>query len=429
MSKRMTDRLQQLQAKSRAHTGVRAAVGAGEDAGGSHAELWLYGVVGGYWFGFNADSVGAQLRGLDVTDLTVRLHSPGGSVFEGIAIANLLRNHKATVTVVVDGLAASSASIIALAGDDIVMSPGSQLMVHDVWSFMAGNEKELRQEADFVAKQSVNLAEQYAARAGGTAESWRAAMTAEPDGTWYTADEAVEAKLADRIGTVVADSPPPEPPADPLEDDGDLEDSAAYVLDALQLHPAALAAWRPGAAPKPPTASADGSTHTEGGTAVAFSDEQITTMRHKLGIAEDADEATILAALDEALDEQTEPNAATAQAPEGTVLVDSAVFDELRQGAAAGRSASEQLATQARDTAIQAAIEDGKTTPARRGHWETSWAADPEGTQAMLDSLAPGLVPITEIGSATAENELQVDDTALAELAAGLGISKEALRV
>ena len=161
----------------------------------THAELWLYGIVGGYWWGFNAKDIGDQLRGLDVDDLTVRIHSPGGDVFEGIAIANLLRNHKARVTTVVDGLAASSASIIAIAGDEVVMSPGSQMMIHDAWTCVCGNEKELQQEAQWIGKQSANLAEQYVAKAGGTTAEWRDVMRAEPDGTWYTAAETVEAKL------------------------------------------------------------------------------------------------------------------------------------------------------------------------------------------------------------------------------------------
>jgi ATP-dependent protease ClpP protease subunit len=403
---RASERLQQLQAKIGARTGVRAAVGDNQGGGdtSTHAELWLYGVVGGYWFGFNAKTVGDQLRGLEVDRLTVRIHSPGGSVFEGIAIANLLRNHKANVTVVIDGLAASAASIIAIAGDDVVMSPGSQMMIHDAWTCVCGNEKELRQEADWIGKQSVNLAEQYALRTGGTAESWRALMTAEPDGTWYTAQEAVDAKLADRIGTVVAASPAPEPPADPFEEeDDDLEASAAYALDTLLLHPAALAAWQPSGTHKPPTAPADGSTHTEGGSAVAFSDEQMTTLRSTLGLAEDADESAILAALEDVVDKATEPNAggsSTPQIPEGMTLIETGVLDELKAGASAGQAANKELAAQKRDRAIQAAIADGKITPARQEHYAKLWDTDPEGTEQLLNALEAGLIPVEAKGHA-----------------------------
>ena len=137
------------------------------------AELWLYGTVGGYWWGFDSDDVAGALRALgDVDELLVRLHSFGGSAIEGIAIANLLANLPASVHVriVVDGVAASAASMIALAGAELVMSPGSQLMVHDAWMVTAGNEAELRAEADWIGKQSRNYAETYAHRAGGTAE-------------------------------------------------------------------------------------------------------------------------------------------------------------------------------------------------------------------------------------------------------------------
>jgi len=113
-------------------------------------ELWLYGTVGGYWWGFDADDVAETLRGMgeDVDDILVRLHSFGGNAIEGIAIANLLANHPANVRVVVDGIAASAASVIALAGSELVMSPGSQMMVHDPWMLTVGNAAELRAEAD-----------------------------------------------------------------------------------------------------------------------------------------------------------------------------------------------------------------------------------------------------------------------------------------
>jgi ATP-dependent protease ClpP protease subunit len=268
---------------------LSAATDPGDD-GTTSAELWLYGVVGGYWWGFNDKTVADQLRGLNVDQITVRLNSPGGDSIQGIAIGNLLRNHKAAVTVVVDGLAASAASIIAIAGDEVVMSPGSQLMIHDPWFFTMGNAKELRQDADFLDKQGANMAGVYALEAGGTPESWRAAMTADPDGTWYSADEAVTAKLADRVGTVVAISAAPEPPPVDLDDEDDeMAARAAWDLEVL-ITPAARAAWnvRAEAGPKPPSPTGPGSvTPTqEGESAVAFSDEQLTAMRQQLGLAE-----------------------------------------------------------------------------------------------------------------------------------------------
>lgn len=394
MTQARADRLRQIQASkarlSRA-TGVRAeAPGEGEESAG---ELWLYGVVGGFWFGFDAESVAAQLRELDVDAITVRVHSPGGNAVDGIAIGNLLRNHRARVTIVVDGMAASAASVLALGGDEIVMSPGSQLMIHDVSLLTYGNAGQLRSDAEWLDKQSQNYAGLYAARAGGTVEQWREAMTADDGGgTWYTAEEAVTAGLADKVGTVAAIGSPPVAPAEELEGEAAL---AAWDVEVL-LHPAARAAWRP----EPPTASADGSTHTEGSPAVAFSDEQIQTLRNKLGTAGDADEATILAALDEALEERTEPDpqASTTAVPDGMTLIETEVLDQLRDGARQGTEARQQQLTEQRDRAIDAAIRDGRTTPARREHWEAAWTADPEGARAQLEALAPGLVPVSELG-------------------------------
>lgn len=143
---------------------------------------------------------------------------------------------------------------------------------------------------------------------------------------------------------------------------------------------------------------------------MAFTPEQLTQMRKDLGLQADADEATIVAALSEAASsaEITPPN--TPQIPEGMTLVETAVLDDLRDGAAAGRSARDELDTQARDTAIVDAIADGRTTPSRREHWENSWAADAEGTRAMLAALAPGLaVPTNEAGHA-GEPEATADD-------------------
>lgn len=117
-------------------------------------------------------------------------------MFEGIAIANALRSHPATVTTQVDGIAASIASVIALAGDRLVMMPHSQLMIHEASGMCFGDAADMAQMAALLERQSDNLADVYAARAGGTREEWRALMQAE---TWYLADEAVAVGLADEV--------------------------------------------------------------------------------------------------------------------------------------------------------------------------------------------------------------------------------------
>jgi ATP-dependent protease ClpP protease subunit len=168
-----------------------------EQAGGV-ATLNLYGAIGDFWGEIAAADVVRELQGLDVATLNVHINSPGGDVYEGIAIRNALREHPATIVVHVDALAASAASFIATGGDEVIMGENSELMIHDAWSMMLGNADELRTEADNLDRISDNIAAMYADKAGGTAADWRARMKAE---TWYSADEAVAAGLADRTAT------------------------------------------------------------------------------------------------------------------------------------------------------------------------------------------------------------------------------------
>lgn len=414
-----------------------------QPAAGAIAELWLYGVVGGYWWGFDAESVAYELRQMpeDVREVRVRVHSPGGNAVDGIAIGNLFRNHPARFVGVNDGLAASAASVLILGCDDIVMSPGSQMMIHDASVLTYGNEAQLLSDAAWIGKQSRNYAEVYATR-GDTADEWRERMTADGGrGTWYTASEAVAAGLADRTGTVQSVSPPPaEPVADELDlDDDEMAARAAYDRDVL-CHPDAWAAWssNPGARPappKPPTASADGTTTPKGSSVMQLSDAAVNTLKAKLGVtAEDADEATIMAALDEVLEEQTEPTPQgtpqTFTPPPGTVLVDASVWETTQAGAQAGLAAREEQLTEKRDRTIQAAIKAGKIPAGRREHFEALWAVDAAGAEQTLATLEPGLIPVTEMGhdTPTGSQADDLDDPALAAVGGIFGLTAEEMK-
>ncbi|MFI0233154.1 head maturation protease, ClpP-related [Streptomyces sp. NPDC017086] len=187
------------------------------------AEVMLYDEVGG-WFGATADQFIADLRGITAPSLRLRINSPGGSVFEGIAIANALRSHPANVTVQVDGVAASIASVIAMAGDRIEMAPNSMLMMHDASGVCAGNATEMEEMAELLDLISDNIADAYASRAGGTRDEWRARMKAE---TWYLPEDAVAAGLADEA----VQTPKAGTPAEPAEPEPDMArawDLAAY---------------------------------------------------------------------------------------------------------------------------------------------------------------------------------------------------------
>lgn len=346
---------------------------------------------GGPW-GVSAKEVAAVLDelGEDVTELRVLINSPGGEATEGIAIMNLLRNHPARVVAIVEGVAASAASFIAVSADETLMCPNSELMIHEAWGFAFGPAEVMEDAARLLNHISSNMATIYQAKAGGTVEDWRAVQKAE---TWYTPEEALAAGLVDRVtGTPAGDQA------------GEAAAAAAQARFDLSIFTYAGRANAP--APMLPAASASGSTtrtgsdHQEGSDVVAFSPEQLTALRNKLGVAENADEATILAAVDEALTERAEaPAAPQAAIPEGTVLVDSAQLAELRADATAGRQARTQQETERREGLVAAAVREGRIPPARRDAWLAMLEADPDSEQTLA-ALAPGLVPLSELGHA-----------------------------
>ena len=171
------------------------------------ATLRLYDYIdsdGGYW-GISANEVAEALDAIDgdVERIELRINSGGGAVWDGLAILNTLRAHEAPVTAVVDGVAASAASFIAVACDEVVMMPQSRMMIHDALGLCIGQAVDMREYADFLDDASDNIAEIYAQRAGGSTEDWRQTMSAKGLlGQWYSAQEAVDAGLADRVDGV-----------------------------------------------------------------------------------------------------------------------------------------------------------------------------------------------------------------------------------
>ena len=159
------------------------------------AQLHIYDEIG--FFGVTASDLVADLA--DVKgDLEVHLNTPGGDLFEGIAIYNALKQRDDIVSIVIDSLAASAGSVIAMAADPghLIISKNASMMIHDGFSMGIGNASDLRQLADLLDKQSDNIAGIYADRSGQPASQWREAMLAE---TWYVGQEAVDAGLADFV--------------------------------------------------------------------------------------------------------------------------------------------------------------------------------------------------------------------------------------
>lgn len=167
----------------------------------NNAELTLYGTISeSSWWG---DEVTPQqfaddLKALgDVEEIAVRINSGGGDVFAGLAIHTMLKRHAAKVTIYVDGLAASIASIIAMAGDKVVMPKGSMMMIHNPWtSVWGGDANDFRHTADVLDKIRDSLVSVYADKTQLDADEIKALLDAE---TWLTAEDAVEKGFADEV--------------------------------------------------------------------------------------------------------------------------------------------------------------------------------------------------------------------------------------
>jgi ATP-dependent protease ClpP protease subunit len=168
--------------------------------GNRDAEVFVYGDIGESWDG---ETVAAKqfvkdVSALDADRLAVRINSVGGSVPDGLAIFNTLRRHKASVTVHVDGLAASIASLIAMAGDRIVMAENAMMMIHAPWSVVGGNARDMRERADMLDKWAEAMAVSYV-REGGLDHQQALALLTDGTDHWYGADEALAAGLVDEI--------------------------------------------------------------------------------------------------------------------------------------------------------------------------------------------------------------------------------------
>ncbi|SIC75691.1 head maturation protease, ClpP-related [Mycobacteroides abscessus] len=378
------------------------------------------------WFGVNAEALVVEISALDPeTELTVRVNSPGGNAFDGINIANAIMRHPGKTTTYIDGLAASAASVIAVASDEVVVSKYGQAMVHDARSGQYGTAKDLRSVADHLEKLSASYAKLYADRAGGTVEDWAQAMA---DETWYTAEEMVAAGLASRV-----------------DDSGARADTEKAVASALACSSYKFKYFGRPAAPAPvaraDNAGACASANISKEGPVPDIKEDVAK---RLGLGPDATDEEVLAALDKlasteqedtdedttttttAEDDSVEVGAGTAvegkelvaaAAKAGLVLMDPARVAKLESDAAAGALARQTQVAEAHAKVVDSAVAKGKITAPRRDHFLALMKADPEGTTALLDSIpAETAVPLTEVGhgteaqaSASAEDEIRND--------------------
>jgi ATP-dependent Clp protease protease subunit len=169
-----------------------------EATGAGSLSLEIYDVIGADIFGegITSSAVSAAVNSAAFDSITVHLNSPGGDLFEGVAIYNILKNYGKPVNVVVDGLAASAASLIAMSGDSITMGEGSMMMIHNAMSMTFGNGDDLRAMADTLDTVSASAADLYVSRTGMKKSDVLDMMSAE---TWMSAKDAVKYGFADEV--------------------------------------------------------------------------------------------------------------------------------------------------------------------------------------------------------------------------------------
>lgn len=192
--------------------------------------ITMFEVIGeDFWTGggVTAKRVSAALRAIGDKDVTVKINSPGGDMFEGIAIYNLLRKHPARVSVEVMGWAASAASIIAMAGDDIRMGLGTFMMVHNAWGGVIGNRHDMRDAAEMFDGFDSAIADIYEARTGQERKAITALMDAE---TFMGPKDAVAKGFADSVDEGIS-----------VPEDDEAQNGAANPLNAVRKLDAILA--------------------------------------------------------------------------------------------------------------------------------------------------------------------------------------------
>lgn len=224
-----------------AHSAMTAAARGAQ----ASAEILIYGDIGDSWWGesVTASQFVKDINALQADQITVRINSYGGSVHDGVAIHNAMKRHSASIDVQIDGLAASIASLIAMAGDKVTIAENALLMIHAPLTGVWGNAVELREAADMLDTHSRAVATSYASKSGKSADDVLALLSDGKD-HWFTAAEALAEGYVDAVGAV--------------NDDG-VQASARFDLSRFKNVPAALLQARSvtaAAAAIPPAASA-----------------------------------------------------------------------------------------------------------------------------------------------------------------------------
>ena len=394
-------------------------------------KLLMYGEIG--WEVRAAEFVPA----IDaVTDSHIDLHisSPGGDVFEALTIMNALKEHPATTTVYIDGLAASAASFIAVGiGGEVIMRPEAEMMVHNAQGGAWGDLNDIRAIIGRLESASATIAEIYAAKTGTPADEWRAAMDAE---TWFSADEALAAGLVDRVeaaGEGVdnrklagvsnnvrggryrrrSDAPAPQPA---LVNKGQKEERMSFIDklkaalgadpntsqdDLLKLVNVAVDGFNPEVAVKDnqdaePVTAETANDDEEPQDQVAVKDNQDVEPVQTTAVVEDDGAQDEVAVKDNQAEETV-----TAEPTDSfgdVVTIDRGVYEDLLKRAATGDASVERDHRMEVAAMVDGAIKAGKVLAARRDALITQGLEDTTALKNHLDKLAPGTIPVSEKG-------------------------------
>lgn len=363
-------------------------------------------------WGSGARAFAQNVASLDVDQIDLHINSPGGSFPEGVAIMNMLKGHKATVTATVEGMAASAATIVVMGADSVVMAKGSQMMIHEGSGLVYGPMADMLKMAQLLEKTNSQMAEIYVDKAGGTPEKWREAMNEE---TWYTDAEAVEAGLADRVGSTAS------------------EGEVVAARTKWDLTVFAHAGRDSAPAPYNPAADPPDQEEDE-----EMPNKTLVSVATALGV-KDADKFADDEKLSEAItalklapvedkpadtpgDKPADKPGPGVKIPDGFVLLDKDTVEALQTTAKGADAALARIEERERDAELDAAVVKGKIPNARRDHWVTFWKSDPEGAKAALAALPDNLVPLAPIGSGggAEDQELDADYRALYPEESGL---------
>ena len=349
-----------------------------------------------------------------VTDSHIDLHisSPGGDVFEALTIMNALKEHPATKTVYIDGLAASAASFIAVGiGGEVIMRPGAEMMIHNAQGGAWGDMNDMHAIIERLESASATIADIYAAKTGTDAATWRAAMDAE---TWFSADEALAAGLVDRVeaagegvdnrklagvsNTVRGgryrrreDAPAPQPAL--MNRRGAREEKPMSFIDKLK---AALGA--------DPNTSQDDLLKLVNVAVEGFNpevavkdnpDEETVTAETASDVEENQEQVAVK---DNQSEEPVTAEAESTDAFGDVVTIDREVYEDLLKRAATGDASVERDHQMEVAAMVDTAIKAGKVLAARRDALIAQGLEDTTALKNHLAKLAPGTIPVSEKG-------------------------------